>query len=96
MSEDASGKDRAGWRKRVKTSPRILISDGSVESKGLKGSSRSSCQQVTPTRVGASGDFVPREKSKRGGTYPSPVVDELFAVYFVQTRYPNKLALGVH
>jgi hypothetical protein len=28
--------------------------------------------------------------------YPSPVLDQLFPVYFIKPRYPDKLALGIH
>ena len=28
-------------------------------------------------------------------TYPPPVLDQLFPVYFVEPRYPDELALGV-
>jgi len=29
-------------------------------------------------------------------SYPSPVLDQLFPVYFIEPRYPDKLALGIH
>ena len=29
-------------------------------------------------------------------SYPSPVLDQLFPVYFIKPRYPDKLALGIH
>lgn len=29
-------------------------------------------------------------------SYPSPVLDQLFSVYFIKPRYPDKLALGIH
>jgi hypothetical protein len=45
----------------------------------------------------------PREKGQEVGQnviktypYPSPVLDQLFPVYFIKPRYPDKLALGVH
>jgi hypothetical protein len=29
-------------------------------------------------------------------THPPPMLDQLFPVYFIEPRYPDKLALGVH
>ena len=29
-------------------------------------------------------------------SYPSPVLDQLFPVYFIKPRYPDELALGIH
>lgn len=37
-----------------------------------------------------------KDKRNRDGAYPSPVLDQLFPVYFIEPRYPDKLALGVH